>query len=174
MSLAAAAVTMTRRLSQVTLTDEVRGVSVHRLMPGVAVRSEIFEFGPFRLHADRRLLLKHDQPIRLGSRAFDILLALGRSIEAIPARVYYFVAERKNSVTPENMSTASKIMSCQYSIPNNAYRVFGRDEIIKTIASLLPARPHEGRSLDAPDSHFRAAVDVDAGQVGRDQPQPLG
>jgi DNA-binding winged helix-turn-helix (wHTH) protein len=33
-------------------------------------------FGPFRLLASRRLLLEGDQPVRLGSRAFDILAAL--------------------------------------------------------------------------------------------------
>ena len=33
-------------------------------------------FGPFRLIAERRLLLEGDKPVRLGSRAFDILAAL--------------------------------------------------------------------------------------------------
>jgi predicted ATPase/DNA-binding winged helix-turn-helix (wHTH) protein len=33
-------------------------------------------FGPFRLLAEQRLLLEGDQPVRLGSRAFDILAAL--------------------------------------------------------------------------------------------------
>src|SRR4051794_38958558 len=33
-------------------------------------------FGPFRLLAARRLLLEGDKPVRLGSRAFDILAAL--------------------------------------------------------------------------------------------------
>src|SRR6202011_3687427 len=33
-------------------------------------------FGPFRLLAARRLLLEGDKPVRLGSRAFDILTAL--------------------------------------------------------------------------------------------------
>jgi predicted ATPase/DNA-binding winged helix-turn-helix (wHTH) protein len=33
-------------------------------------------FGPFRLLAARRLLLERDKPVRLGSRAFDILAAL--------------------------------------------------------------------------------------------------
>src|SRR5258706_12413314 len=34
-------------------------------------------FGPFRLLAAQRLLLEGDRPVRLGSRAFDILAALG-------------------------------------------------------------------------------------------------
>jgi predicted ATPase/DNA-binding winged helix-turn-helix (wHTH) protein len=33
-------------------------------------------FGPFRLLAEQRLLLEGDRPVRLGSRAFDILVAL--------------------------------------------------------------------------------------------------
>src|SRR3984957_11227602 len=33
-------------------------------------------FGPFRLLAEQRLLLEGDTPVRLGSRAFDILAAL--------------------------------------------------------------------------------------------------
>ena len=33
-------------------------------------------FGPFRLFREQRLLLEGDRPVRLGSRAFDILAAL--------------------------------------------------------------------------------------------------
>ena len=33
-------------------------------------------FGPFRLLPARRLLLEHDKPVRLGSRALDLLIAL--------------------------------------------------------------------------------------------------
>ncbi len=35
-----------------------------------------FAFGPYRLLAAQRLLLEGDKPVRLGSRAFDILSAL--------------------------------------------------------------------------------------------------
>ncbi len=41
------------------------------LMDGRAI-----SFGSFRLFASQRLLLEADQPVRLGSRAFDILAAL--------------------------------------------------------------------------------------------------
>jgi predicted ATPase/DNA-binding winged helix-turn-helix (wHTH) protein len=40
-------------------------------MNGLAI-----SFGPFRLHAAQRLLLEGDKPVRLGSRAFDILAVL--------------------------------------------------------------------------------------------------
>jgi TolB-like protein/tetratricopeptide (TPR) repeat protein len=39
---------------------------------------ETFVFGPFRLLVDRRELLSHEGPVRMGSRAFDLLLALVR------------------------------------------------------------------------------------------------
>src|SRR6267154_2199121 len=37
---------------------------------------EIISFGPFRLYPSERVLKKGDQPVKLGSRAFDILLML--------------------------------------------------------------------------------------------------
>jgi len=37
---------------------------------------EVVSFGPFRLSPAERLLKREDQPIKLGSRAFDILLVL--------------------------------------------------------------------------------------------------
>src|SRR3984957_14757689 len=37
---------------------------------------QAISFGPYRLLAAQRLLLEHDKPVRLGSRAFDILTAL--------------------------------------------------------------------------------------------------
>jgi predicted ATPase/DNA-binding winged helix-turn-helix (wHTH) protein len=37
---------------------------------------QVISFGPFRLLTEQRLLLEGDRPVRLGSRAFDILAAL--------------------------------------------------------------------------------------------------
>ena len=37
---------------------------------------QVFSIGPFRLLTEQRLLLEDDRPVRLGSRAFDILAAL--------------------------------------------------------------------------------------------------
>ena len=36
----------------------------------------VFAFGPFRLHPAERLLLKEETPVRLGSRALEILFTL--------------------------------------------------------------------------------------------------
>lgn len=44
------------------------------LLPGSANR--VISFGPFRLFPTRRLLLEAERPLRLGSRALDILIAL--------------------------------------------------------------------------------------------------
>ena len=44
--------------------------------PPTAGGERAFAFGPYRLLAARRLLLEGDKPVRLGSRAFDILAAL--------------------------------------------------------------------------------------------------
>jgi predicted ATPase/DNA-binding winged helix-turn-helix (wHTH) protein len=41
-----------------------------------ALRGKIASFGPFRLHATERLLEKNGTPLKLGSRALDILIAL--------------------------------------------------------------------------------------------------
>ena len=40
-------------------------------------------FGPFSLHAEQRLLLEGDRPVRLGSRAFDILVFLVERAEEV-------------------------------------------------------------------------------------------
>src|SRR5712664_3177391 len=48
-----------------------------RVSPAMGpMNGHAISFGPFRLLAMQRLLLEGDQPVRLGSRAFDILAAL--------------------------------------------------------------------------------------------------
>jgi DNA-binding winged helix-turn-helix (wHTH) protein len=42
----------------------------------------MISFGPFRLLPEQRLLLEGDKPVRLGSRALDILIALTESARA--------------------------------------------------------------------------------------------
>ena len=62
----------------------------------------VFAFGPFRLRAKRRLLLKGDHPVPIGSRALEILIALiERSGELV---IYYRIAralkiDKKDGVT---------------------------------------------------------------------------
>ena len=44
--------------------------------PGEPRPDRVVEFGPFRLEAARRLLLEDGKPLQIGSRAFDLLVAL--------------------------------------------------------------------------------------------------
>src|SRR5260370_35565978 len=44
--------------------------------PGAVLAERTFSFGSFRLLASRRLLLDGETPVRLGSRALEILIAL--------------------------------------------------------------------------------------------------
>jgi predicted ATPase/DNA-binding winged helix-turn-helix (wHTH) protein len=55
----------------VRMSESLRGNPATWPMNGHAI-----SFGPYRLLASQRLLLEGDQPVRLGSRAFDILEAL--------------------------------------------------------------------------------------------------
>jgi len=45
-------------------------------LAGRSMDGHAISFGPFRLFAAQRLLLEGDRPVRLGSRAFDILTVL--------------------------------------------------------------------------------------------------
>jgi len=42
-----------------------------------------YDFGPYRIDPDRRLLLREDQPIALQSKAFDVLLVLVQNSEKV-------------------------------------------------------------------------------------------
>ena len=44
--------------------------------PADALGPEVIAFGPYRLFPSQRLLLEDEKPVRLGSRAFEILIAL--------------------------------------------------------------------------------------------------
>src|SRR5437899_568116 len=55
----------------------VRMSESRRVSPATyPINGHAISFGPYRLLAMQRLLLEGDQPVRLGSRAFDILAAL--------------------------------------------------------------------------------------------------
>ncbi|MET1025613.1 MAG: winged helix-turn-helix domain-containing protein, partial [Dongiaceae bacterium] len=44
--------------------------------PGYSMAGKIISFGPFRLNAAERLLMKGEETVAIGSRAFDILITL--------------------------------------------------------------------------------------------------
>ena len=55
--------------------------------PPTALRGTVASFGPFRLHALERVLEKDGKPLKIGSRAFDVLLMLlEHAPEIVPKR----------------------------------------------------------------------------------------
>jgi DNA-binding winged helix-turn-helix (wHTH) protein len=60
------------------MQHKMRGFDRHRMeFHDVTLDAErAILFGPFRLFPTRRLLLEGDKPVRVGSRALDILIAL--------------------------------------------------------------------------------------------------
>src|SRR6267378_4266768 len=73
----------------------------------------IYEFGPFRVDARRRLLLREDNQVRLPAKAFEILLVLleerGRLVEKdeLMRRVWPDAVVEENNLTV-NMSALRK------------------------------------------------------------------
>jgi predicted ATPase/DNA-binding winged helix-turn-helix (wHTH) protein len=75
---------MTALVGWASATDLVPAGSLVRLnrvkkgdgFRAVTMDAQTISFGPFRLLTEQRLLLDGDRPVRLGSRAFDILAAL--------------------------------------------------------------------------------------------------
>src|SRR6266480_5430856 len=73
----------------------------------------IYEFGPFRVDARRRLLLREDNEVRLPAKAFEILLVLleerGRLVEKdeLMRRVWPDAVVEENNLTV-NMSALRK------------------------------------------------------------------
>jgi predicted ATPase/DNA-binding winged helix-turn-helix (wHTH) protein len=65
-----------RGLSAGRLARQVKSGKMADGFRAVTMDGQSISFGPFRLLTDQRLLLEGDRPVRLGSRAFDILAAL--------------------------------------------------------------------------------------------------
>src|ERR1700733_5679756 len=57
-------------------TEQERGTSNAFAVDPHALRGKVASFGPFRLHATERLLEKNGAPLKIGSRALDILITL--------------------------------------------------------------------------------------------------
>jgi predicted ATPase/DNA-binding winged helix-turn-helix (wHTH) protein len=57
-------------------TEQERGTPNASAVGPPLLRGKIAFFGPFRLHATRRLLEKNGTPLKIGSRALDILITL--------------------------------------------------------------------------------------------------
>jgi DNA-binding response OmpR family regulator len=64
--------------NRLTLQSELPRLAAIRPIyeDALPVGNTVFAFGPFRLYPAERLLLKEEKPVRLGSRALEILIAL--------------------------------------------------------------------------------------------------
>ena len=51
-------------------------MGVHGAGPSSYTHEQALAFGPYRLYRSQKLLLSGDRQVRIGSRAFDILVAL--------------------------------------------------------------------------------------------------
>ena len=86
-------------------------------------------FGPFTLYAGRRLLLKEDEPVRLGSRALDVLLMLVAHRESAVSKTELLNTVWPATVVEENtlqvhVSVLRKLLgpSAIATIPGRGYR----------------------------------------------------
>ncbi len=104
--------------------------------------SETFQFGSFRLIASERLLLKANEPVALGSRALDILIALVEraGITNLPGRGYCFVGSVQRSAQngpPTGVSAGRRQLR---TLPARLERMVGRDRIVETLRSEVTSR----------------------------------
>ena len=103
-------------------------------------------FGPFQLLPQRHLLLKHGQPVALGSRALTLLIALAsRPGELLEKNRLLGIAWPKTVVEECNLRTQIKTLR----------RALGGDESV-----YIATAPGQGYRFVAPTWVQRAHVDV--------------
>ena len=136
--------------------------------------AEEYRFGSFRLVTGRRELLRHEGPVRLGSRAFDVLLALvkrqGQLVtkDELLAEVWLGRAVEENNLQAQ-ISALRKVLSSDpdcaralQTIPGHGYRFVGRVEhkySVDQIAGTADApRKFDAARLPLPDKPSIAVV----------------
>src|ERR1700688_522981 len=138
---------------------------IHRSRNAASTEPAI-SFGPFLLIPKRRLLLKANKPLRLGSRAFDILVTLvdhpGELVskEAIMARVW-----PNTFVVPANLTVHIAALrrvlgdgrrGNRYfvNIPGRGYR-FVTPTSVTDVPTAAPARPMATNGAHGQPARFR-------------------
>jgi DNA-binding winged helix-turn-helix (wHTH) protein len=133
-----------------------------------------FSFGPFRLFPARLLLLEADKPVRLGSRALDILIVLVErrgeviSKEDLIARVWpnTFVEEANLRV---HMAALRRVLGDDQvgnrfiaTVPGRGYRFVSPVSIVQDSAPPLPAATtvERGHNVPRPLAPMVGRVDV--------------
>lgn len=126
--------------------------------PARAPAELTFSFGRFRLFPRQRLLLQEDNPVPLGSRAFDVLVALveraGELLDkdALTARVW-------SGITVEDSNLRAQITALRrvlaeggtgesyvITVPGRGYR-FVAAVVRSTSDTVQPRVPHKGHNL---------------------------
>ena len=147
---------------------------------------ELYEFGPFRLDAVRRRLMRDGEPVQLTPKAFETLLALvqqsGRTVEKedLMRRVWPGSVVEENNLN-QNITALRKCLgdSRQESryiatIPGLGYRFVAE---VKSVAEARTA-PHDDAkpAEDLNGQTLRAAPNVAAGArgIGRGQGRGRG
>ncbi|HEX3561093.1 MAG TPA: winged helix-turn-helix domain-containing protein [Pyrinomonadaceae bacterium] len=131
-----------------------------------------YEFGPFRVDASRRRLLRAGEVVALTPKAFDTLLVLvengGRVVEKdeLMEKVWPGVSVEENNLT-QNISALRKALGERREEPQYIATVSGLG--YRFIASVDESWPDdEGSRLRAPDESV-PLVGVEKNQVGKNQ-----
>jgi len=87
-----------------------------------------YEFGPFRIDPERRLLLRHNQPLSLQPKAFDVLLALVRNCDRVVSK-----DDLLKMVWPETFVEESNLAQNIFVLRKTLGEVSGENRYIVTV-----------------------------------------
>jgi hypothetical protein len=96
----------------------------------VALPGHAISFGPFRLVPSQRLLLEDGKPVRLGSHALNILIALTErpneivSKEVLIARVWPDTFVEEGNLRVHVASLRRALVGASYAFPQNSENFF--------------------------------------------------
>ena len=120
---------------------------------------EAIFFGPFRLYPAQRLLKKGEDPVKLGGRAFDILLALVERAGEVVAQSDLIARVWPNVVVEEislrvHIAALRKALDGGKSSEHYITNVFGRGYCFSAPVSYERSTPLVRSSPDAPIYHL--------------------
>jgi predicted ATPase/DNA-binding winged helix-turn-helix (wHTH) protein len=114
---------------------------------------QILRFGRCTLHLDRRQLLQDDQPVALGTRAFDVLAALVERRERVVTKAELLELAWPGLVVEENnlavqIGSLRKVLGAQViaTVPGRGYRFVAE---VEADAPAPRASPTRGASLSS-------------------------
>jgi TolB-like protein len=142
---------------------------------------ETFIFGPFRLDAGRRELIAHGTPVALGSRAFDLLLALVKRQGQVASKDELLAEVWPDTVVEENniqvqVSALRKVLEEEpqgsrylLTVPGRGYRFVAKVE--RSAGSSAPVQPASTTTapLPLPDKPSIAVLPFDNMSGDNDQ-----